>query len=416
MPIVTLKRNIAGRELVIETGRLAAQAHGAVTVRYGDTLVLVAAVSAKPREGIDFFPLTVDYREMTYAAGKFPGGFFKRDGRPTTNEILTARAIDRPLRPLFPEHYKDDVAISAIAMASDRLNDPDLCAINGASAALAISPIPFYTPVAAVRVARVDGQIQVNPTIPQLDTSDMDILLVCSAESVIMIEVRAKEAPEAVVNEAIQTGFKACQEIIGLIVELQKKAGKPKPAAPAAPAEHPLRKVIVSRYYAAFQKACFVLGKAERRAAMKVVKEKAREELAKEFGGQPDWDKKLGEVWESLETLAIREAIVKEGKRIDGRGLNDLRQLSAEVGVLPRVHGSAIFNRGETQALCILTLGTTLDEQKIDGLRDEFFKRFMLHYNFPAWSVGETWPNARSRPSSRLPRPSPTPSASSARS
>ncbi len=393
MPPTSVKKTIAGRELVIETGRLAAQAHGAVTVRYGDTVCLVAAVSAKPRAGIDFFPLTVDYREMTYAAGKFPGGFFKREGRPTTKEILTARAIDRPLRPLFPEHYKDDVAVSAIAMSSDRLNDPDLCAINGASAALALSPIPMDNPIGAVRVGRVDGKLAVNPTIPQMDQSDLDLLLVCTSEAPVMIEVRAKEAPEATVLEAITLGFKACQEIIGMIRDLQKKAGKPKQAAPPPPAEHPLKKEIVKRYYDAWQKANFVAGKAERRAAMKAIKEKAQEELKKEFGSQPDWDKGLGEVWEHLETKAIREAIVKEGKRIDGRGLTDLRPISCEVGVLPRVHGSAIFSRGETQALCTLTLGTTLDEQKIDGLRDESFKRFMLHYNFPAWSVGETWPN-----------------------
>ena len=389
----SVKKTLAGRELVIETGRLAHQAHGAVTVRYGDTLCLVAVTTGKPREGIDFFPLTVDYREMTYAAGKFPGGFFKREGRPTTKEILTARAIDRPLRPLFPEHYKDDVAIYAIAMASDRQNDPDLCAINGASAALALSPMPFDNVVGAVRVGRVDGKLAINPTIQEMDVSDLNLLLVCTAEAPVMIEVEAKEAPEALVVEAIQLGFKACQEIIGMIRELQKKAGKPKQDAPGAPAEHPLKKTIVTRYYDAFKKGCFVKGMKERRSAMKEVKEKAAAELQKEFGSQPDWDKGLGEVWEHLETKAIRETILKEEKRIDGRGLAELRPISCEVGVLPRVHGSAIFNRGETQALSIVTLGSTLDEQKIDGLRDEYYKRFILHYNFPAWSVGETWPN-----------------------
>ncbi len=393
MPATTIKRTFAGRELSFETGRLGEQAHGAVLARYGETVVMVAAVSAKPRAGIDFFPLTVDYREMTYAAGKFPGGFFKREGRPTTKEILTCRAIDRPIRPLFPEHYKDDVAISAIAMASDRQNDPDLCAINGASAALAISQIPFDNVVGAVRVGKVDGKLTINPTIQQMDLSDLDLLLVCTAEAPVMIEVKAKEAPESVVAEAIRLGFDACQEIISMIRELQKKAGKPKQAAPGAPAEHPLKKTIVSRYYDAFAKGCFVKGKKERRAAMKEVKDRAAVELQKEFGSQPGWDTGLGEVWEHLETKAIRDSILKDEKRIDGRGLGDLRQISCEVGVLPRVHGSAIFNRGETQALCILTLGTTLDEQKIDGLREEFFKRFMLHYNFPAWSVGETWPN-----------------------
>ncbi len=393
MPAITVKRTLGGREMTLETGRLAAQAHGAVTVRYGDTLCLVAVVSAKPREGIDFFPLTVDYREMAYAAGKFPGGFFKREGRPTTKEILTARAIDRPLRPLFPEHYKDDVAVSAIAMASDRQNDPDLCAMNGASAALALSPIPLDNPTGNVRVGRIQGQLVLNPTIQQMAESDLDLLLSCTAEAPVMIEVRAKEIPEAAIAEAIEFGFKACQEIIAMIRELQKKAGKPKQAAPPPPADHPLQKTLESRYYDAFQKACFVLGKAERRAAMKTVKEKAHEELKKEFGSQPDWDRKLGEVWGHLETRAIREGILKKDLRIDGRGLLDLRPLSAEVGVLPRVHGSAIFSRGETQALCTVTLGTTLDEQKIDGLRDEYYRRFLLHYNFPAWSVGETWPN-----------------------
>lgn len=393
MSVTTIKRTLAGREFVLETGRLAGQAHGAVTCRYGETLCLVAAVSAKPREGIDFFPLTVDYREMTYAAGKFPGGFFKREGRPTTKEILTARAIDRPMRPLFPEHYKDDVAISAIAMASDKQNDPDLCAINGASAALMLSPIPFDTTVGAVRVGRIDGQFVLNPTIQQLDQSELDLLLVCSAEAPVMIEVRSKEIPEAAMLEALQFGFKGCQEVIAAINELVKKAGKPKQAAPPAPAPHPLLKTIESKYYDAFKKANFVKGKMERREAMKAVKEKAREELAKAHGDQPGWDKGLGDVWSALESRAIRETIIQEERRIDGRKLNELRPITCEVGVLPRVHGSAIFNRGETQALCILTLGTTLDEQKIDGLREEFFKRFMLHYNFPAFSVGETWPN-----------------------
>lgn len=396
MAPICIRKTLGGRELAIETGRLAQQAHGAVTVRYGDTVCLVAAVSAKPREGIDFFPLTVDYREMAYAAGKFPGGFFKREGRPTSKEILTARAIDRPLRPLFPEHYKDDVAIYAVAMSSDKLNDPDLCAMNGASAALAISPIPLDNPTGNVRVGRIGGQFVLNPTIPQLAESDLDLLLTCTAEAPVMIEVRAKEVPEAAVAEAIQFGFKACQEIIAMIRELQAKAGKPKTAVPPPPAEHPLAATLASRYGEAYRKACFHIVKAERRAAMRAIRERALAELAKEFGGQAGqagWDRGLGDVWDKLETSAIRTAILKEGRRIDGRGLSDLRPLSSEVGVLPRVHGSAIFNRGETQALSTLTLGTSFDEQKIDGLRDEYYKRFLLHYNFPAYSTGETWPN-----------------------
>ena len=389
MAAVTVERQIGGRRLTIETGRLAKQAAGSVLCTYGETVVLVAVVTAKPREGIDFFPLTVDYREKVYAAGKFPGGFFKREGRPTLKEILTMRMTDRPLRPLFPEGFKDEVLIQGMVLSADQENDPDLLAVVGASAAVSVAPIPFNGPVGAVRVGVVDGQLVLNPTHPQLEYSELEMVLVGHRQAVNMIEVGACEVQEERICEAIQLGHESIRTICGMIEELQAKAGRPQTWEPPAPNQE-LMNQLRERFTDAMRQAKRIAGKRERNAAVDAVYEQAVAEFCDGAGAVPACDPNLVNGYlDEIEGGVVREDILEHGRRPDGRRPSEIRPITCEVGVLPRVHGSAIFTRGETQALVAATLGTGRDEQIIDGLTEEYSKKFMLHYNFPPICVGE---------------------------
>jgi len=390
MAVTRIERMINGKPLVIETGLLAKQADGAVTVRYGDTIVLATVVSSDPRPGTDFFPLTVDYRERAAAAGKFPGGFIKREGRPSTKETLTARMIDRPIRPLFPFGYFDEVLIQVMVLSADGQNDPDVLSMIGASAALAISSVPFEGPIAAVRVARVDGKFVVAPTQADLDVSDLDLLLAGTDEAVNMIEVGAREVPEAVVLESIQIGHNVIKEITGAIRELQSKVGKAKTFKTNKPSDDLVKK-IQTKYGQELATAKATTGKQARNDAVRAIKDK----IKAEFGViDPATQKPANDPFHIalaislVEEKTIREMILA-GKRPDGRDYVTVRPLMSQVNLLPRTHGSAIFQRGETQVLASITLGTGEDEQIVDGLGDEYSKKFMLHYNFPPFSTGE---------------------------
>lgn len=388
---IVVERNIGGRTLRIETGKLAKQAAGAVIVTYGDTVVLTGVVTGPPRVGTDFFPLTVDYREKTYAAGKFPGGFFKREARPTTKEILTMRLIDRPIRPMFPKDYLDEVLIQAMVLSVDQENDPDILAMVGSSAALSVSQIPFEGPSASCRVAYLDGQYVLNPTLSQLEFATMEMVLAGHKDAINMIEVGAMEVSEEVVSNGIAFGHKAIVEICGMISELQKKAGKPKSWTPP-PSKDGLKNELRKAYGAELRKARQVSGKQDRYAAVNEIYKTAKAKYSPESEGGPkpehDWNA-VRALLDEIEGEIVAEMIVKHGKRSDGRGPKDIRPISSEVGVLPRVHGSSLFQRGETQSLCVITLGTGRDEQVVDGLAEEYSKKFMLHYNFPPLCTGE---------------------------
>ena len=390
MAVTTLTRSIGGKELKLETGLLAKQADGAVLVTYGETVILATVVSSDPRPGTDFFPLTVDYREKTSAAGKFPGGFIKREGRPSTKETLTARMIDRPIRPLFPFGYFDEVLIQVMVLSADGQNDPDVLSMIGASAALAISSVPFEGPIAAVRVARVDGNLVMLPQTSDLDMSDLDLLLSGTDDSVNMIEVGARELPENVILDAIKFGHQAIREITGMIKELQEKVGKPKFGKTNKPSDA-LVKSIETKYGTQLLSAKNTAKKQERHEAVKAVKEK----IKAEFGALDAATQKpvndpfhIALAISMIEEKLIREMILK-GKRPDGRDTKTIRPLFSSISLLPRTHGSGLFQRGETQVLTTCTLGTGEDEQIVDGLGEEYSKKFMLHYNFPPFSTGE---------------------------
>jgi len=376
-----------GRPLSIEVGRMAKQADGAALVSYGETVVLVTVVAAKSaREGIDFFPLTCDYQERTFAAGKIPGGFFKREGRPSEKEILTSRLIDRPIRPLFPDGFACETQVIATVLSHDRENDPDMMSLTGASAALQVSDIPFHGPIAAVRMGRIGGQLVVNPPISQLEQSELNLVVAGSRDGIVMVEGGAKMLPEDVMLEALFSAHQALQKLLDLQDELQKAVGQPKRAVSPASFDQTLfarlESLLAPRVKAAFE----VSGKHERAAAVHQAENDVVAELANEF---PDRIGALRGMAEEVKSRVMRGAIVSEGRRVDGRGLKDIRPISCEVSVLPRTHGSALFTRGETQALAVATLGTSSDEQKIDALIGEHYKKFMLHYNFPPFSVGE---------------------------
>ncbi len=383
-----VERQIAGRLLSIETGKLAKQASGAVTVRYGDTVVLAAAVSAQPREGIDFFPLQVDYREKTSAAGKFPGGFIKREGRPTTKEILTMRMIDRPLRPLFPKGFRNEVQIMTMVLSADQQNDPDILAMIGASAAVCLSDIPFDGPISAVRIGRVNDQFVINPTHDEMKVSTLELVLSGHKEAVNMIEVQAKELPEDVVADAIEFGHKTIVEICDMIAELTKESGKEKYPF-EVPDTSKLVGMMEQKFAANYIEARRISKKQERESAIKALFEGFCTEVCPEGMENPPYTPELLRMaFEDFQEKVMRQEIL-EGRRAGGRPYDELRSISGEVNVLPRTHGSSIFTRGETQALVTATLGTTRDEQIIDGLKDEYSQKFMLHYNFPPFCVGE---------------------------
>ena len=392
--IRTVSREIAGRTLTLETGRVAKQADGAVMVWYGETVVLVAAVVAAPRPTgeVGFFPLSVDYREKQSAAGKFPGGFIKREGRPSTKEILTSRNIDRPIRPLFPDGYFNEVQIAASVMSADRENDPDIPAIIGASAALAISKIPFLGPLGACRVGRVNGEFVVNPTHKQLESSDLNMLVGGTKEAINMIEVGAKELPESVIAEGIQKAHEAIKEIVTMIEELQAQVPVAKEAT-IVELDTGLYEKVKAEICDKLVALKTITGKQERNNAVNALFDEVRARYAGAGeGGDPAADATmLNRALDKIEEEVVRKMIL-DGKRPDGRSDVDIRPISCEVGLLPRTHGSALFTRGETQALVAVTLGTIRDAQIIDGLQEEYAQSFSYHYNFPPFAVGEVKP------------------------
>ncbi|MEW6271843.1 MAG: polyribonucleotide nucleotidyltransferase [Thermodesulfobacteriota bacterium] len=383
--VVTLE--LAGRPFSIEVGKVARQAGGSALVRYGDTVVLVAATAAPTaREGVDFLPLTVDYQEKTFAAGKIPGGFFKREGKPSEKEVLTSRLIDRPIRPLFPKGWGFETQVVATVLSAEKDSDPDMVALCGASAALTVSDIPFEGPIAAVRIGRVDGKFCINPTAEQAEQSDINLVVAGSRDAIVMVEGGASIVPDDVMLDALFTAHAALQSIIDLQIQLQESIGKPKRAVPPVAEDSALQAKVRQIAMPLVQQALATYAKQERAAKFDEAKTATLERLAEEYAGR---EKEIAAAFSHLKYEAVRRMIVDQKKRLDGRGLADIRPITCDVGLLPRTHGSALFTRGETQALVATTLGTSSDQQRIDALLGESHKSFMLHYNFPPFSVGE---------------------------
>ena len=388
---VRVEKQIGKHILSMESGQVARQADAAVLIQYGGTVVLSAVASGSPRPGIDFFPLMCDYRERFAAAGKFPGGFLKREGRPNMKETLTSRLIDRPVRPLFPKGFKDEVQCQNFVLSSDRQNDADVLAMNGTAAALLISPLPFEGPIASVRIGRVNGEFLPLPTHEDLEESELDLIVSGSEDAVAMIEGFARELPEDVMAEAIDYAHQVIRDILALQRELAEKIGAQK-AEFVPPDDDGLLDQLKEKYFDEFKAAKQTEGKQARADAVSALHERVVTEVI------PDPEAEgaicpnaLKEAWHSLEAEVVRNLIM-EGTRSDGRGHQDLRPIECSVDMLPRTHGSAIFQRGETQAMVSVTLGTARDEQRVDGLVDEYSKKFMLDYNFPPFSVGECRP------------------------
>ena len=376
-----------GRPLSIEIGRVAKQADGAALVRYGETVVLVTAVAAKELKlDTDFFPLTVDYQEKTFAAGKIPGGFFKREGRPSEKEILTCRLVDRAIRPLFSEGLRCETQVIATVLSADRENDPDVVAMLGTSIALHVSDIPFNGPLAGVRIGRIDGQWVINPTQSQLRDSDTDIFLSGSRDAIVMVEGGARMVPEDEILEALFAGHEAIQPLLQIQEEIRREIGKPKRHVPLAELNSGVVKRVEELALAKLKQAIEIPEKLERYKRIGEVKGEVVGQALEEL---PDKEKDIKGAFDELKRKTFRDLVIEQERRIDGRGLKDIRPITCEVEVLPRTHGSALFTRGETQALVVTTLGTASDEQKIDALIGEHYKKFMLHYNFPPFSVGE---------------------------
>jgi polyribonucleotide nucleotidyltransferase len=377
-----------GRPLTVEVGRVARQASGSALVTYGETVVLATVVATdSTREGIDFFPLTVDYQEKMFSAGKIPGGFFKREGRSTAKEVLTSRLIDRPLRPRFPKGFRCETQVIATVLSADRDNDGDVPALLAASAALEVSDVPFEGPLAAVRMGRLDGALVVNPTIGQLPDCDLDIVVAGCRSGIVMVEGEARVVAEDVILEALFAGQEALAPLFALQDELRRKAGRPKRAvARPAPRDEALWARVDSLARPRLDAALGLEGKQERHQAVGRVRRTIMEELGAQYSER---ESEVAGLIDEVEREVVRGWIVRDKRRIDGRGLADIREISCEVQVLPRTHGSALFTRGETQALAVTTLGTSSDEQRIEGLGGEAYKKFLLHYNFPPFSVGE---------------------------
>ncbi len=378
-----------GRPLTIETGKIARQADGCVLVTYGETTVMCAVVSDKaPKPSMDFFPLTVNYIEKAYAAGKIPGGFFKREARPSENETLVCRLIDRPIRPLFAKGYKNDTQVTCMVISHDLENNPDIVAMIATSAALAISGVPFQGPIAGARVGLIDGDYVLNPNIDEMDESDLDLVVAGTSDAVLMVESEAKVLSEEVMLGAVMFGHEEFRPVIEAVAQLAEKAAKPM-REHVEPDNSDLYKKVVKLAGKDIEKAYKISDKQERYEALDAAKAKAKEEfLTEKFTS--DEANVLGEVFKEAQANVVRGSIIKTGKRIDGRDISTVRQVVADVGVLPRTHGSAVFTRGETQALVVATLGTSDDEQMIDALTGTYKENFMLHYNFPPYSVGET--------------------------
>jgi polyribonucleotide nucleotidyltransferase len=381
---------IGGRMMTIETGKMAKQANGAVTVRYADSMVIATVcASTEPREGQDFFPLTVEYREKSYAAGKIPGGFFKREGRPSEKEILSARIIDRPIRPLFPDDFKGDTQCIAYVISHDQKNDTDILALIGTAAAIAVSDIPIAKTIAAVRVGRIDGQLVVNPTIDTLDQSDFNITMAGSADSITMVEGGAREVSEEDIIEALMFGHDHIKMIVAKIEELKAAAGKPVFEYTKSAIDPAIVDKVKELAGSKFDQFNRISDKDTRRTEKKKFQKEVLTAMAETF---PEKEGNIKEVLEELDSHSMRSMILKENIRIDGRGPDDIREITCDVGLLPRAHGSALFTRGQTQALVAVTLGTKIDEQRLDELEGESTKSYMLHYNFPPFSTGETKP------------------------
>jgi len=386
--LVQKEVEIGGKKLTIETGRYAKQANGSVMVRYGDTMVLVTAVAAKEaKEDQGFFPLQVEYREKTSAAGKFPGGFIKREGRPSEKEILSSRLIDRPIRPLFPKDFKNETQIIASVLSFDGENDSDVLGAIGASAALTISDIPFDGPIAQIRIGRVDGEFVVNPTANQLKNADLELVVAGTADSIAMVEGEANEIKEEDLLASLKFAQSELKKLVDIQNELREAVGKTKWEVPSIEIDEPLKNDVYSLAEEKQKKVVLsALTKDERSSANNEILEEVKIALEEKY---PEQEKVISEVMHDMEKDMMRDRILSEGVRLDGRDTKQVRPISIELGILPRTHGSALFTRGETQSLTTVTLGTKSDEQIVDGLFEENRKKFMLHYNFPPFSVGE---------------------------
>jgi polyribonucleotide nucleotidyltransferase len=387
----TVELELAGRTLRLETGHLAKQADGSVLATYGDTYVLATAVASQTaKKDIDFLPLTVDYQEKAYAAGKIPGGYFRREGQPSEKEKLSSRLIDRPLRPLFPEGWYFETQVIAMVISADQSGTSDVIGIIASSAALAVSNVPFNGPVAAVRVARMNGEFVINPAVSVLDECDLSLVVAGTADAVMMVEGGASGLPEAVMIAAIERAHQEIKRIVEAIGRLVAAAGKPKRAAVVERIDVALAAEVKKLTASQIRDAILIPNKSARQERLDAVKSEAVKALRKE--DDPDRERHVKLVFHELEYTEVRKMILENGKRADGRGPADIRPITCEVSILPRTHGSALFTRGETQALAVVTLGTSEDEQRIDALEGEYFRTFMLHYNFPPFSVGEARP------------------------
>ena len=389
-----MERQFHGRTLSLETGRMAKLAQGSCLVQYGDTVVLCAVTVQNKPSHLPFFPLTVEYREKSYAAGKIPGGFFKREGRPGEKEILSARCIDRPIRPLFPKGFKYETQVACFILSADQENDADTIALLAASVALNMSKIPFNTPVASVRVGRIAGNWVLNPTFQQLEYSDVDIVISGTADAITMVEGGAIEVPEDEILEALQVAHDGIKELCAMQVEFLDGHTVPDMEWTSVAPDADLQAKVSELAAAGVAEALTHGDKAERGAAMSAVTAEVIATLTAEDEAYADQSKDIGEIVRDVEKTTLRRVILEKGVRPDGRGVNDIRPITSEVGVLPRTHGSALFTRGQTQALAVVTLGTSRDEQRIDSIdsREEIKKSFMLHYNFPPFCVGEAKP------------------------
>src|SRR3989339_68746 len=376
-------------DLIIETGKLANQANGSVVVTCGGTVVLVTVcMSNGPRDRASFFPLTVEYQEKTYAAGKIPGGFFKREGRPSESEILAARLIDRPIRPLFSKGITNEVQVIAIVLSSDGENDPDVLAVNGASAALSISDIPFNGPIGAVRVGYIDNGFVINPTYAEIAKSSLDLVVAANKSGVMMIESKLKEVPEDLVLEALRFGFTNIQGIIQAQDNFVKQVGKEKAVLEYKKIDEKLYTTVESLAKDRLSEICLLSGKEQREEAVSIL----AKELDEKLTGEDYESQDIRAALEEVEKRSVRNYILEKGVRVDNRGPYDIRPITCEIGVLPRTHGSGLFTRGQTQSLAVTTLGSSADEQLVEALEGETSKSFMLHYSFPPFSVGETAP------------------------
>ena len=392
----TFETELAGRKLIIENGKIAELANGSVMVRYGDTVVMVNVTASKePRDGIDFFPLSVDYEEKLYAVGKIPGSYQKREGKPADKAILTSRAIDRPLRPLFPKDFRNDVCVVATVLSVDQDNSPEVAAMIGASCALSISDIPFGGPTAAVNVGYVDGEIVINPTLSQREKSKLNLTVAGTKEKIAMIEAGADEIPNAIMLDAIKKGHVEIKKICDFISKIKEEIGKPKFEYKSFEVDHEVYEEIEQNYKERMYKDVQAQDKEIRDANMDKIKEDVINDYTAKYG-EEQTEEKLTDIAEALyklEKKCVREMIFKEHKRPDGRKLDEIRPLSCELGILPRVHGSSLFTRGQTQVMSIATLGMISEEQILDGIDEQESKRYMHQYNFPAYSVGEARPS-----------------------